>query len=128
MALSVTIDNGSTTYALPTEEAEIIYARKPMQAPLPGGDPILIDLGQIVPSIILSGRVDDTAGSSGGNTIPTKNNLEDALESWYTDTVTVTIGGDAYVSKFNTARFKRKGGVGDQIWDFILTFVSVTRT
>lgn len=131
MALAVTIteSGGGTTYRLPVEEANIDYQRKPIHIAMPGtGNPQLEDLGNKLPTITLSGRIDDTAGTDGGTTIPSKNNLEDAQRTWFGDTITLTIGSDSYIVKFMSLRLTRKSGIEDQVWEFLLRFASQNRS
>lgn len=129
MALGVTIvgGGGPTTYRLEAESVSIVFDRSPIQAPLPGADPLLLDLGMFRPSINIEGKVPVTAGSDGGVTIPSKNNLEDAVESWYNTTITVTILGDSYTAKIASCAFSMPAS-REEVWDYRLHFLALSRT
>lgn len=127
MALGVTLVSGATTYRLEAESVSIAYERSPIQIPLPGSNPLLLDLGQFRPSINIDGKIPVTAGSDGGVTIPSKNNLEDAVENWWNAPITVTILGDAYVSKIASCTFSMPAS-REAVWDYRLRLVTISRT
>lgn len=132
MSLDVQIVGGAgpLTYRLKADSVTIVVDRDPRQAGLPGADPLLIDLGQFKPVIVVEGKVDETASSEGGVTIPSKVNLEDAVRTWYNlngGVITLTVSGDAYIGKFRSLRMTLPAG-RESVWDFTLQFVSKGRS
>lgn len=99
MALAVLLyDGGSIRYALKADSFSINYIKSPIQIPIPGGgNPQLIDIGQLRPTITVSGLVDTTAPGSVENvsgptrnasttyTVPTKALLETFVISKFYD-------------------------------------------
>jgi len=102
MALAICLYDGLTSgekrYALKADSFSVNYVKTPIQIPFPGGaDPEIIDLGQIRPTITVSGLVDTTAPGSGENvagptrnsstvyTVPSKEELEDFVTSKFYD-------------------------------------------
>ena len=62
--LSVLLRDGTNSgatdrLALKTEQLSLSYGRQPIQIPLPGASPIIIDLGQSRPTITISGIMDN---------------------------------------------------------------------
>ena len=55
MALSVTLKSTSPaiTYALQASEVRLNITRAPMHSPLPGSDPLQMDLGQFKPMLVV---------------------------------------------------------------------------
>ena len=72
--------DSAVNYSLQAREIQINLSRSPMQSRLPGGDPLLLDLGQIRPVIKITGIVRSTPGADGGLVIPSKRQLEDYAE------------------------------------------------
>ena len=99
MALAICLyDGGSVRYALKADSFSINYVKTPVQIPLPGGgNPKILDFGQIRPTVTISGLVDPTAPGSSENvsgptrnsstvyTVPSKKNLEDFVTSKFYD-------------------------------------------
>ena len=129
--LAVTLSNGSTTYALKAESAQVQIRRAPLQVPLPGGNnPFIIDLNQFTPTESVSGQVDTTSSSDGANTVPSKRNLEDTLteSAWINaSTITLTINGDSYIGRIADVQFKVDGATENR-WGFTLNFLSNKRS
>lgn len=140
MALSITITSNSVpniTYRLQVDNFQLRYQRGPVQAPVPGLDPILIDLGQFRPQITCSGTLRATSGTDGGITIPSKRELEDFVEGSsgtpriYASTITLStnIGGltDNYVGKIAACDFNMMPARED-LWEFRLMMVTEGRS
>ncbi len=129
MALAITIVGGPgpITYRLQANTTKIFIGRDPLQAPLPGADPILLDLGQLRPTITIEGIVEETSGLDGAVIIPSKEQLEDAVEDWYNTTITVTINGDSYVSKIKDCSFTVTAAAEDR-WEYVLNLFSKSRS
>ena len=111
--LSVLLRDGthadaSIRLALKVEQLSISVSRTPIQIPVPGGKPELIDLGFNRPSITLSGVVDNVGGNPAESAsgfedmeklelgsspedyyIPYKNYLEEKLITWVISTAIV---------------------------------------
>jgi len=123
-------DDSAVTYALQAREIQIMLTRSPMQSPLPGGDPLLLDLGQIRPVIKISGTVNSTSSTDGSNTIPSKRQLEDFTEEAYQSnlTVDITIGSttDRYTHKVQALTFMLPAA-RDDLYDFTLTLACLRR-
>jgi hypothetical protein len=98
----------STRLALKAEQLSISISRTPIQIPVPGGQPELIDLGFNRPSITISGIVDNVGGNPAESEsgfedmeklelgaspqdyyIPYKNFLEEKLITWIISTAVV---------------------------------------
>ena len=80
MALSVTLKSASPaiTYALQASEVRLTITRAPMHSPLPGSDPLQMDLGQFKPMIVVVGVIpQDHSELDGSVRIPDKRDLED---------------------------------------------------
>lgn len=132
MALSVTVSNGAVTYALPSDSLDISIGKAPFQAPLPANtDPILIDLGQFRPAVVITGTLDPGFTTDSVETIPTKRQLEDFVKtSWeLTMTLAITFGGvtDSYVGKFVSVIFKADAA-SEGRWNFVIQMVAVGRS
>jgi len=103
-------DASGVKLALKVEQLSISISRTPIQIPVPGGEPELIDLGFNRPSITLSGVVDNIGGNPANTTwdsntkhkgqellsiggqdyyIPYKNYLEEKLITWVISTSVV---------------------------------------
>tara|TARA_Y100000310_G_scaffold175734_1_gene175838 strand:- start:1506 stop:1928 length:423 start_codon:yes stop_codon:yes gene_type:complete len=140
MALSVQISTDSVpniTYALTVESIVLDYSRGPVQAPIPAANPLLVDLGQFRPQIVLEGTLrQDASETDGGVTIPDKRDLEDFVRGTsgtpaiYTSTITlaVTFDGqtDSYICKIGKCTFDREQGM--QVWHFRMTLLSEGRS
>jgi len=97
MALSICLYDGTTDgsekrFALKADSFSINYVKTPIQIPIAnGGNPELIDIGTIRPSITITGLVDvddpsetvsgPTRNSSTTYVVPTKAQLEDFVTS-----------------------------------------------
>jgi len=80
MALSVTLKSASPaiTFALQASEVRLNISRAPMHSPLPGSDPLQMDLGQFKPMIVVIGVIpQDHSELDGSVRIPDKRDLED---------------------------------------------------
>ena len=110
---------------LQAESISIIYDRSPIGAPLPGSDPILIDLGQRVVKIVIEGRVNETGTNEveGATAISDKDDLEQIARLWYNTTITCTISADQYTTKLDSLRLTLLPGVETVKWDFNLQLV-----
>jgi hypothetical protein len=105
--LSVLLRDGTNSgatdrLALKVEQLSLSYGRQPIQIPLPGASPIIIDLGQSRPTITISGIMDNIGGDLTNTTanawfnmekfteqgqtyyVPYKNYLESKLLTWST--------------------------------------------
>ena len=151
MALAVCLYDGLTSsekrYALKADSFSVNYVKTPIQIPFPGGaDPEIIDLGQIRPTITVSGLVDTsnpsetvsgpTRNSSTSYTVPTKEELEDFVTSKFYDPTGVPIeiiisdgSTDAvgsYPVAISQARFDLAPATEDR-FSFTLVFVAKKR-
>ena len=136
--LDVTLKFGSgpTTYALQVEEFAVNIRRSPLHSPMPGADPLQIDMGYYDPSITIRGILPTTPGNDGTNVICDKNQLEDVVTDEYADTITLSIPGTSgdetagttdYVGKignFNATLRATKEGI---YWAYTLNFLAVKR-
>lgn len=122
MALDVTINGVGTTYALQANNARITYTKSPIVIPIPGGLPQIKDLGQFTCRIIIEGTLGETAGTDGGNIIPSKENLEDIAMpagGWYDAVITTTISGDVYLCEVASLNFELVSA-REEYWSYIL--------
>ena len=136
MALSVVLKSDGTgtdsavNYSLQATELQISLGRSPIQSPLPGGDPLLLDLGQVKPVIKISGTITTVAGTAGGNVIPSKRQLEDFIEAAYQSnlTIEITVGAttDRYTHKVASLVFSLPAARED-LYDFALTLAALKR-
>jgi len=102
MALAICLYDGLTSsekrFALKADSFSVNYVKTPVQIPLPGGgNPKLLDFGQIRPTVTVTGIVDTTAPGSSENvagptrnsstvyTVPSKEELEDFITSKFYD-------------------------------------------
>lgn len=133
MALACTIARtvvSPVTYNLKIETGVILYERSPIHIglPLPGQNPILLDLGFIKPRMVLTGLIDEAPGTDGAITTPSKENLEDLItDSSNSAVLTVTLNGDAYVCRPTASRFEVRAAQEDR-WFFTLEFALLLRT
>ena len=137
MALAVTITRSSgspSILALQAESFKVAYQRGPIQVPIPAGvDPILIDLGQFRPSVVISGTIRSVQDptTDGTNTLFTKRTLEDLVTDQQHDrTITVSIVTegltDNYVAKVSSLNLEIMGG--REFWSYTLSFVAQGRS
>ena len=130
MALTVELKKttgGAVTYRLQATSFVVMVGRSPLQAPLPGGDPLLLDLGQYKTQITVSGIIGDASSTDGGVTIPSKNQLETAAYEWYDETNQIVDGSDVYVGKIASLRFEKAPDRAENQWDFSLQLVTISR-
>ncbi len=132
MALGITLTVGGTTYRLQATKIMIRLSRNPIQAALPGGiDPLLLDLGQFRPSMVIEGAIKSVEPlSDGGISIPTKRQLEDLTSDNFASTITVSVsvGGisDDYVGKIANLSFTLPAA-RDDLWEYVMNLVTVGR-
>jgi hypothetical protein len=136
--LDVTIKFGSgpTTYALQVEEFTVNIRRSPIHSPMPGANPLQIDMGYFDPNITIRGILPTTPGTDGFNVICDKNQLEDVVTNEYTNEITLSIPGTSgdetadttdyvgMISNFNATLRATKEGI---YWVYTLNFLSVKR-
>jgi len=154
MALAVCLYDGLTSsekrYALKADSFSVNYVKTPVQIPLPGGgNPKLLDFGQLRPTITVTGIVDTTAPGSGENvsgptrnsstvyTVPSKEELEDFVTAKFYDEnnakveIMITDGTGtavaAYEAAISQARFDLAPATEDR-FAFTLVFVARKRT
>ena len=96
-------NSGATNrYALKVDQLTISAGRQPIQIPMPGTSPIILDLGQTRPTITISGIMDNIGQDTTNTTqnayfnmekltiqgqtyyVPYKNHLESKLLTWST--------------------------------------------
>ena len=105
--LSVLLRDGTNAgatdrLALKVDQLSLSYGRQPIQIPLPGASPVIIDLGQSRPTMTISGIMDNIGQDQSNTTanayfhmekfteqgqtyyIPYKNFLESKLLTWTT--------------------------------------------
>jgi len=128
MPLDATITNGVVTYRLKLTKATIMINRQPMQTGLPATDPILIDLGQLLPQLVLEGKVDEaTPPQDEGVAVPNKRQLEDFVEGNPADgALEVVISDDTYVARVKMLRLEMEAA-REAVWSFSLHFVAQRR-
>jgi hypothetical protein len=154
MALAVCLYDGLTSsekrYALKADSFSVNYVKTPVQIPLPGGgNPKLLDFGQLRPTITVTGIVDTTAPGSAENvsgptrnsstvyTVPSKEELEDFVTAKFYDEnnakveIMITDGTGtavaAYEAAISQARFDLAPATEDR-FAFTLVFVARKRT
>jgi hypothetical protein len=148
MALAICLYDGLTSsekrFALKADSFSVNYVKTPIQIPIAGGgNPKLIDIGQIRPTITITGLVDvtdpsetvsgPTRNSSASYTVPTKEELEDFVTSkFYNESnakveIMVSDGSGtavaAYDAAISQARFDVAPATEDR-FTFTLVFVS----
>ena len=148
MALAVCLYDGLTSsekrFALKADSFSVNYVKTPIQIPIAqGGDPRLIDIGQVRPTITVTGIVDasdpsetvagPTRNSSTSYTVPTKEELEDFVTSKFYNEASSKVeimvadgsgtAGAAYDAAINQARFDLAPATEDR-FSFTLVFVS----
>ena len=155
MALAICLYDGTTDgsekrFALKTDSFSVNYVKTPIQIPFPSGaDPEIIDLGQIRPTITISGIVDTTAPGSSENVtgpernssqvyvVPSKEDLEDFVTSKFYDPsnakieIMVSDGTStpvaAYEGAISQARFDVAPATEDR-FSFTMVFVTKKRS
>ena len=135
-ALDVNLVVASTTYSLQVEEFTVNIRRSPIQAAMPGADPLQFDLGFYDPSITIRGIAPTADGSDGTNTIPSKNTLEDVVTNSFASTITLSIpgtSGDAagstdYVGKIADCSFTLMAGKETIYWQYRMTLLAKKRS
>ncbi len=155
MALAICLYDGTTDgsekrFALKTDSFSVNYVKTPIQIPFPSGaDPEIIDLGQIRPTITISGIVDTTAPGSSENVtgpernssqvyvVPSKEDLEDFVTSEFYDPsnakieIMVSDGTStpvaAYEGAISQARFDVAPATEDR-FSFTMVFVTKKRS
>ena len=148
MALAVCLYDGLTSsekrFALKADSFSVNYVKTPIQIPIPlGGDPRLIDIGQVRPTITVTGIVDaadpsetvagPTRNSSTTYTVPTKEELEDFVTGKFYNEATAKVevmvsdgsgtAVAAYDAAITQARFDLAPATEDR-FTFTLVFVS----
>ena len=135
-ALDVHLIVASTTYALQVEEFTVNIRRSPIQAAMPGADPLQFDLGFYDPSITVRGVLPTTNGSDCTYTIPSKNTLEDITTDIFASTITLSIpgtsGGPAnatdYIGKIADCSFTLMAGKETIYWQYRMTLLAKKRS
>ena len=142
MALAICLydglSSGEKRFALKADSFSVNYVKTPIQIPIAGGgNPKLIDIGQIRPTITITGLVDvtdpsetvsgPTRNSSASYTVPTKEELEDFVTSKFYNEFMVSDGSGtavaAYDAAISQARFDVAPATEDR-FTFTLVFVS----
>ena len=153
MALAVCLYDGLSSsekrFALKADSFSVNYVKTPIQIPFPSGaDPEIIDLGQIRPTVTISGIVDTTAPGSAENvtgptrnssqvyTVPSKEELEDFVTSKFYDPsdskVEIMVSDGlgtpvaAYEGAISQARFDVAPATEDR-FSFTMVFVTKKR-
>ena len=98
-------------FALKCDTFAVNIGKTPIQIPIPGSSPELMDLGIMRPSVTISGVVDTVQPSPASITIsgeaykiPFKNQLENAVYTWAASEVTlleIEIGDTTYPAQAN---------------------------
>ena len=154
MSLAICLYDGLTSsekrFALKADSFSVNYVKTPVQIPLPGGgNPKLLDFGQIRPTITVTGIVDATAPGSSENVagptrnsstvyvVPGKEDLEDFITSKFYDEsaskVEIMISDGtgtavaAYEAAISQGRFDLAPATEDR-FAFTLVFVARKRT
>lgn len=126
---------GDRTYALQVEEFTVNIRRSPIQAAMPGADPLQFDLGFYDPSVTIRGILPTTNGSDGTYTIPSKNTLEDIATNSFASQITLAIpgtsgdatGNDTYIGKIADCNFTLMAGKETIYWQFRMTLLAKKR-
>jgi len=142
MALAFTITNssGPTSFRLQVTRVVISHTRAPVAAPLPGNDPLLIDLGQWKCNITLEGTAPEigTNLTEGGVSIAEHNDLEsmadpNASPNWYSNNITLTDDSDrnagtnpVYTVKIAGLTLSKQEA--HNFWSFTMNFVGFLST
>lgn len=137
MALGCTISFGSgpTTYALQVEEFTVNVRRSPLHAPMPGADPLQIDMGYYDPSVTVRGVLPTVPDTSVSPNVCDKNQLEDVVTDEFDNVVTLILpagAGDTsqtnyvgQIGSFNCALRSTKDSI---YWTYTLTLLAKSRT
>ena len=150
-------NSGATNrYALKVDQLTISAGRQPIQIPMPGASPIILDLGQTRPTITISGIMDnigqDTTNTTQNAyfnmeklTIQGQTYLESKLLTWSTGDdlelevgdattpdysgsgTTASTGGGIYKVMIAQFQFSVAPALEDR-WQFSVQFVSEWRT
>ncbi len=110
---------GPHTFNLQTIDVVINHQRAPILFTLPGGDPIMLDLGQWKTTITLSGIADFTGTNKLDGVVPIadRNDLEamadpEVPNAWYDQTILLTDNTDSngtiYTVKIATVKLEKK--------------------
>ena len=110
MALDVrlsAVTPAESALRLQADSVRITIDRSPIVAPLPGGNQIMLDLGQRRVLIVAEGYLSEsgTNNTEGGEIVADKDDLEVATEEWWDSTVTFTVSADNYQVKFKQCSF-----------------------
>ena len=132
--LDITLTFASTVYALQVEELTVAIRRSPLQAPMPGTDPVQVDMGFSDPSVSIRGVLPIADGTDGTNTIPAKDTLEDKITDNYADTIVLTIGAgtgaastSVYEGKIGDFTATLMPGKEEIYWSYRLTLLAKLR-
>lgn len=136
MSISVTVSKGGIPYKLLAERVTHSLDRSVTQNGLPSasegsaGQVFILDLGQVVQTIIVEGLVNVVPNYSGEGD-PSKSQLEAAAKTWYvqysvggggeTTPASLSIPGGSYSVFFKNASFSLVGGLEDR-WQYSILF------
>ena len=118
--------SASGTYALQVTNFRVEHERFPKASPLPGGDPLLIDLGQRIVRLILTGTASEagTNNTDGAIRVADRDELEIMGRTW-SNNVTLTDStmtpARTYTGKIQKVQLERKTVL--TVYDFILIIV-----
>ena len=109
---------GPHTFNLAASNIVISHVRAPIVAPLPGSDPLILDLGQWKTTVTVTGRAEFTGTNKLDGTIPIADrddfeNMVDPLigNPWFDETITLTdntdSGGTTYTVKISTVKLEK---------------------
>ena len=138
ITLTATPAGGSETiYALQVEELTVNIRRSPLQAAMPGADPVQVDMGFSDPSISIRGILPIVAGGTSGaaaRAIIHKDLLEEIVTGAYANTITLTIGAGSgaistsvYVGKIGDFSATLTPGKEEIYWTYRMTLLAQLR-
>lgn len=122
--------SGPHTFNLQAKDVNINHQRAPILIPLPGNDPIMLDLGQWKTTITISGIADFSGTDNLDGVIPIadRNDLESMADPevpnpWYDQTILLTDSSDSagtvYTVKIAAIKLEKKDV--RQYYDFTLS-------
>ena len=140
VTLTATPSGGSETiYALQVEELTVAIRRSPLQAPMPGTDPVQVDMGFSDPSVSIRGILPITSGQTASDgtadrAVIHKDLLEEIVTGAYANNITITIiagagasSNSTYVGKIGDFSATLMPGKEEIYWSYRLTLLSQLR-
>jgi len=131
--------SGTTTFMLQANSVQYSHDRSPIMVPLPGSNPLFIDMGQWKVSVMIEGTASlaGTNLSDGGIAIADKDDLEamvgnqdsvfsgTSVKKWYPETITLTDTTNSIVSTYEVkvSNLKMSKRAANNFYTFTLGLV-----